>query len=67
MEGMKWGAFMLYDAGHDNPEYVVIFTYAEGFSVPALTEAIEDHEDFVECAYVIDPEDDDLYKGFFPT
>ena len=67
MEGVKWGEFKLMDYGHENPQYVVCFTHSEEFSIKDLEKAIEDQEDFVECAYIIDPEEDDLYKGIFST
>ena len=64
---MKWGEFKFEDYGHDNPEYIVCFTHSEDFSVEDFTEAIEAHEDFVECAIVIDPEEDDQYEGVFSS
>ena len=66
-EGMKLGEFKFEDYGHDNPEYIVCFTHSEDFSVEDFTEAIEAHEDFVECAIVIDPEEDDQYEGVFSS
>ena len=67
MEGVKWGESKLVDSGYENPQYVVCFTHSKDFSVDDLTEAIEKHEEFVECAIAIDPEEDDLYEGVFST
>ena len=62
MEGKKWGESMLQDFDVDNPEYVICFTHSKEFEY-----LIEDHEDYVEYAYFIDPIEDDLYKGVFPN
>ena len=67
MDGMKLGEFKFEDYGHDNPEYIVCFTHSEDFSVEDFRDAIEAHEDFVECAIVIDPEEDDQYEGVFSS
>ena len=67
MEGVKWGEFKFEDYGHENPQYVVCFTHSEEFSNEDLQKAIEDHDNYVECAYVIDPAEDDLYKGYFTS
>ena len=58
IDGMEWGESELMEQSHGKSEYVAHFTHSEGFSVHALQEAIEDHDEFVEYTYVDDPDED---------
>ena len=61
MEGMTWGEHSFVYVSHGKTELAINLTHSDDFSIHALQEKIEDHDEFVEYTYAEDPLNDDPY------